>query len=71
MSVICVKYIRRFQTVTPIQKHDPALFKAGEICADISKKTKDGSINEYRNAASKCTAALAFRTLAASNVIKT
>jgi len=71
MYVICVRYIKRFQTVRVVKNKTLLLSKPVRYAADISKKTKDGSIYEYHNAASKYSAAPAFGNLAASHVIKT
>ena len=69
--VICVNYIKRCQTVRVVKIKTLLLSKPVRYAADISTKTKDRSINEYRNAASKYSATPAFGNLAASHVIKT
>jgi hypothetical protein len=69
--VICVNYIKRFQTVPRSQNKTLLFSKPVRYVADICKKTKDRSNNEYRKAATKYSAALAFGNLAASHVIKT
>jgi hypothetical protein len=45
--------------------------KPVRYAADISKKTKDGSINEYRNAASKYSAVPVFGNMADGHAVKT
>jgi len=71
MYVVCVNYIKRFQTVRVVKNKTSLLSKPVRYATDISKKTKAGSIYEYRNSASKYSATLAFGSLAASHVIKT